>query len=155
METLLFTFPLTPAVSEQIENSRWYSSVLKTILVVTIQNFAYYRPDNKERMIYEVAWRDQEGKLAYDKLAYYFIQMTLFNKPESEFTTRQDKWFYFMNNLERFDEIPGILKEPIFEQAFDVSELAKLTPQEKEKYEQELRIFRNYSILVKIAKEST
>lgn len=69
-------------------------------------------------MFREVALKDQDGQLFYDKLVFNFLQMPLFNKQESELTSHFDKWLYFLKNLESFDHISTILREPIFEKAF-------------------------------------
>ncbi|MBK9463171.1 MAG: PD-(D/E)XK nuclease family transposase [Sphingobacteriales bacterium] len=49
--------------------------------------------------------------------------------------THFDKWAYFLKNLEKFDSIPQILNEPLFEQAFGVAEVANFTKQQREDYE--------------------
>jgi hypothetical protein len=62
--------------------------------------------------------------------------MPLFNKSEDELETHFDKWIYFLKKLESFDEIPTILKEPIFEKAFKTAEVANMTSDQKFEYEQ-------------------
>jgi hypothetical protein len=62
----------------------------------------------------------------------------LFNKNESELETKFDKWCYFLKNLERFDHIPTILNEPIFQKAFDTAELANLSLEQRAIYEENL-----------------
>ena len=59
-------------------------------------------------------------------LQFKFLQMPLFNKQEYELETHFDKWVYFLKNLESFDHIPQILKEPVFEKGFEIAELAHL-----------------------------
>jgi predicted transposase/invertase (TIGR01784 family) len=64
--------------------------------------------------------------------------MPLFNKNESELETKFDKWCYFLKNLERFDHIPTILNEPIFQKAFDTAELANLSLEQRAIYKENL-----------------
>ena len=59
-------------------------------------------------------------------------------KEEHELESHFDKWIYFLKTLERFEEIPKILQEPIFEKAFSVAELAKMTPMQYEEYQESL-----------------
>jgi predicted transposase/invertase (TIGR01784 family) len=74
--------------------------------------------------------------------------MPLFTKTEKELKNRKDKWFYFLKNLDSFEHIPAILREPIFEQAFETAEYVKLQPKEQKLYEEELKIFRdNFSVM--------
>jgi len=44
----------------------------------------------------------------------------------------------FLKNLESFDHIPQILKEPVFEKGFDIAELAHLQPKQYESYQKSL-----------------
>jgi predicted transposase/invertase (TIGR01784 family) len=81
-----------------------------------------------------VQLKDQDGDVFYDKLHFKFIQMPLFKKTESELETRFDKWCYFLKNLESFDHIPAILKEPIFEKAFHTSEIGAMNKEEYDVY---------------------
>ena len=69
-------------------------------------------------------------------------------KTESELKTQLDKWIYFLKNLEDFDSIPSILREPVFEKAFQTAELAVMSPKERERYEAHLKVYRdNYAAL--------
>ena len=61
--------------------------------------------------------------------------MPAFDKQEHQLVTHFDKWAYFLKNLEKFDSIPQILNEPLFEQAFGVAEVANFTKQQREDYE--------------------
>ncbi len=89
-------------------------------------------------MFRDVALKDQDGDLFYDKLHFKFLQMPLFNNQEHELKNHFDKWLYFLKNLENFDHIPAILKEPIFEKAFLTLEEANLTREQLEQYQKSL-----------------
>ncbi len=89
-------------------------------------------------MFRDVALKDQDGDLFYDKLHLKFLQMPLFNKQEHELKNHFDKWLYFLKNLENFDHILAILKEPIFEKAFLTLEEANLTREQLEQYQKSL-----------------
>jgi predicted transposase/invertase (TIGR01784 family) len=63
-------------------------------------------------------------------------EMPMFTKEEHELETHFDKWIYFLKKLETFDDIPAILREPIFEKAFKAAEVANMTPEQRDEYEQ-------------------
>jgi len=111
---------------------------LNAIYYVAILDFKYDEKEEKQKLLREVTLKDQDGDLFYKKLCFSFIQMPLFNKQEHELATRSDKWLYFLKNLENFDHIPAILKEPIFEKAFDTLEEANLTREQLEQYQKSL-----------------
>jgi predicted transposase/invertase (TIGR01784 family) len=55
---------------------------------------------------------------------------------------------YFLQNLESFDEIPSILQEPVFEQAFETAEIARMSRLELQAYESHLKAYRdNYAVI--------
>ena len=82
--------------------------------------------------------KDQDGDIFYDKLHFKFLQMPLFTKTEQELISRFDKWCYFLKNLENFDQIPSILKEPLFEKAFHTSEIGAMTREDYNIYQESL-----------------
>ncbi len=78
---------------------------------------------------------DQDGFVFYDKLGFRFLQMPFFNKKENELISHYDKWCYFLKHLETFDDIPQILKEPVFFKAFKIADLDTMPHKEWEVYQ--------------------
>ncbi|MCS6968691.1 MAG: PD-(D/E)XK nuclease family transposase [Cytophagales bacterium] len=101
----------------------------------------------------DVALKDQDGDLFFDKLHFRFLQMPLFNKKETELETKFDKWCYFLKHLESFDHIPSILNEPIFQKAFEAAALANLTPEQRDRYEESLIQYRDLKSVLETAVE--
>ncbi|MEY3219870.1 MAG: hypothetical protein RIT27_1227 [Pseudomonadota bacterium] len=127
------TFP----IREQAKKGEW-DFELQPIYYVAILDFKYDEKEEKKKLLRDVALRDQEGQLFYDKLNLIFIQMPLFKKQAHELKDHFDKWLYFLKNLDSFDHIPAILKEPIFEKAFNTLEEANLTKEQLEQYQKSL-----------------
>jgi predicted transposase/invertase (TIGR01784 family) len=126
---------------------------LKKVIFVAILNFRYDKKKDREKFLHEMTLQNQDGELLYEKLYPYFFQLPIFTKTESElhtleFKTRKDKWFYFIRNLEYFDNLPVVLQDPIFECAFKAADCRKFIPCELEAYERDLKIYRdNYAVL--------
>lgn len=127
------TFP----IRDQAKQGEW-DFKLTPIYYVAILDFKYDEKEEQKKLLREVALRDQDGDLFYDKLHFKFIQMPLFNKAEHELKTHFDKWLYFLKNLDNLNHIPAILKEPIFEKAFLTLEEANLTRDQLEQYQKSL-----------------
>jgi len=108
---------------------------LKAVYLVAILDFEYDAEEERRKFQRDVQLKDQDGDLFYDKLHYIFLQMPLFSKTESELKTRKDKWLYFLKNLTDFKQIPSILREPIFERAFETAEVAAMSIDELFQYE--------------------
>ncbi|UCH95559.1 MAG: Rpn family recombination-promoting nuclease/putative transposase, partial [Candidatus Aminicenantes bacterium] len=109
------TFP----IREQAEKGDW-DFKLNPIYCVALLDFKYDEHREKKDFIRNVQLKDQYCQVFYEKLTYVFIEMPRFTKKEHELETHFDKWLYFLKNLEDFENIPGILKEKIFEKAFHV-----------------------------------
>jgi len=133
------TFP----IRDQVKRGKW-NFKLAPIYFVAILDFCYDELEEKQKLLREVALRDQDGELFYDKLFFKFLQMPLFTKQESELKTHFDKWLYFLKNLSSFEHIPAILNEPLFQKAFEILEEANLNREQQEQY---LKSFLNYNEL--------
>ena len=130
-------FYVTFPIREQAQTGEW-NFKLASIYFVAILDFEYDEAEERRKFRRDVALKDQDGEVFFDKLHFKFLQMPLFNKKENELETKFDKWCYFLKNLESFDHIPNILNEPIFQKAFGTAELAGLTAEQRAIYEENL-----------------
>lgn len=130
-------FYVTFPIRDQAQKGDW-SFRLEPIYFVAILDFEYDEAEERRKFRRDVALKDQDGEVFFDKLHFKFLQMPLFNKKENELKTKFDKWCYFLKNLESFDHIPSILNEPIFQKAFGTAELANLSIEQRAIYEENL-----------------
>ena len=140
-------FYVSRPIVEQAVRGGW-NFKLAAVYLVGILDFEYDEGEERRKFMRDVTLKDQDGDQFYDKLRFKFLQMPLFNKTDAELETQQDKWVYFLKNLEDFDSIPSILREPVFEKAFHTAELAAMSPEERDRYEANLQIYRdNYAAM--------
>jgi len=133
-------------IRNQGKKGKKWNYELKAVYFIGILDFEYDEEEERRKLQRNVQLKDQDGDLFYDKLELIFLQMPLFTKTESELETQKDKWYYFLKNLTDFEQIPAILREPIFEQAFETAELAQMNQNELLQYEASLKIYRdNYA----------
>jgi predicted transposase/invertase (TIGR01784 family) len=138
-------FYVSRPIVEQAIRGEW-NFKLAAVYLIGVLDFEYDEHEERRKFMRDVTLKDQDGDEFYDKLRFKFLQMPLFNKTESELVTQQDKWVYFLKNLESFDSIPSILREPVFERAFHTAELGAMSPKERDRYEGYLQIYRdNYA----------
>ncbi len=130
-------FYVTFPIREQAQRGEW-NFRLEAIYFVAILDFEYDEAEERRKFRRDVALKDQDGDVFFDKLHFKFLQMPLFHLQEHELKTKFDKWCYFLKNLESFDHIPDILNEPIFQKAFGTAELAGLTAEQRAIYEENL-----------------
>ncbi len=98
---------------------------------MAVLDFEYDEAEKRRKFRRDVALKDQNGDLCFDKLHLKFLQMPSFNTKKSELETKFDKWCYFLKNSESFDHIPNIINEPIFQKAFETAELAGLSAEQQ------------------------
>jgi len=122
---------------EQAKKGGWDFKLLP-VYFIAILDFHYDEKEEERKFRRDVCLKDQDGDVFFDKLHFKFLQMPLFNKQADELETHFDKWVYFLKNLESFDHIPQILKEPVFEKGFEIAELAHLKPSQYEIYQKSL-----------------
>ncbi|OWY19116.1 hypothetical protein C7N43_31565 [Sphingobacteriales bacterium UPWRP_1] len=143
-------FYVTFPIREQSKKGDW-DFKLPHIYFIAILDFEYDETEERRKFLRSISLRDEEGELFYDKLHFKFLQMPLFKKTEEELSSHFDKWIYFLKNLESFDKIPEILREPIFERAFDIAALARLNPQQYQQYQNSLLSYLEMKEVVKTA----
>jgi predicted transposase/invertase (TIGR01784 family) len=127
-------------IQKQLQQGSW-DFELNPVFLVAVLDFEYDKEEEKREILRTVMLKDQNGAAFLDKLQMVFLQMPLFKKTESELRTKQDKWLYFLKNLESFDEIPAILREPVFEQAFTLAEWVKYPPGLQDAYRESQKIY--------------
>ena len=69
--------------------------------------------------------------------------MPKFTKKEDELKTMYDKWLFVLHNLSRLMKRPAALQERIFTRLFDQAEIARYTPEERQDYEDSLKVYRD------------
>ncbi|MFN0201878.1 MAG: Rpn family recombination-promoting nuclease/putative transposase [Bacteroidia bacterium] len=124
---------LTYPIREQAQRGEW-NFELSAIYFIAVLDF-WYEAEKTAKFHRYIVLKDQDNDPFYDKLGLVYLQMPAFTKTESELKTHFDKWAYFLKNLEKFDDIPQILNESVFAQAFNTAEVANLSKQQREDYE--------------------
>jgi predicted transposase/invertase (TIGR01784 family) len=142
------TFP----IREQAKKGEW-DFELKAIYFVAILDFIYDEAEEKAKFLRNVMLRDEDNQIFYEKLHFKFLQMPLFVKEEHELVTHFDKWCYFLKNLQNLENIPSILQEPIFEQAFQTAKLVNFTARQRNAYEKSKMDYLGVKAVADTAKE--
>jgi predicted transposase/invertase (TIGR01784 family) len=140
-------FYLSFPIQSQAQKGDW-DFKLNPVFLVAILDFIYDEEEERRKLYRLVTLKDQDNDLFYEKLKLIFLQMPSFRLTESELKTRKDKWLFFLKNLESFNDIPSILREPIFEKAFDTAAYYKYSSAIQEAYQNDLKAYRdNYNVL--------
>jgi len=72
---------------------------------------------------------------------------------EDDLQNNFDKWMYIFQQLPYLQIQPRELHDPVFQKLFEASEVANFTPEEKNKYEESLKYYRDLKNMVDTAFE--
>ena len=140
---------------EQAKKGDW-DYRLEPVYCIGVLGFTF--DDDKvgsREVVHKVELKDQNNLVFCDKLSLIYLEIPNFNKSLKELETRLDKWLYFIKNLEDLQSIPELLKDEVFANAFETAKLANLEPNERESYQQSLKILRdNYATLKTAVEEA-
>lgn len=142
------TFPIT----EQAEKGEW-NYELKAVYCISILDFLFDEHKDDNEVIYQVQLKDQHNQVFYEKFTLIYLQLPNFCKTENQLATNLDKWLFFIKNLEDLQSIPTIFKNSLIEQAFEKANLATLNRQERAKYENSLKVYRDIFSTLETAKQ--
>lgn len=140
------TFP----IREQAQRGDW-NFKLQPVYCIGLLGFDIERNDHK--YFYNVQLKDQDNVVFYDKLTFIYLELPKFRLQEHELKTNVEKWLYFLKHLEDFNELPSVLNVPIFQKAFARAQEVNLTREEKDAYEESLKIYRDRINTIDTARE--
>ena len=146
------SFPIREMAKKDTKDGAW-DYELQSVYTVGILNFVF-KDEQKDvdtgklkivnefsddDLFHIVVLTDQTtGKVFYDKLVYFYLEMPKFQKKEDELVTMYDKWLFVLRNLSKLLERPRELQERIFERVFKEAEIAMFSPEEYTAYEESL-----------------
>jgi len=131
------TFP----IQEQAIKGEW-NYELKTVYCIGILDFVFDDKDKDRLVVDEIGLISKKtGKVFNEKLSFVYVQMPNFTKTEDELETHEEKWFYLLKNLHKFDRIPAKLQDKIFKKVFKIAEIAKYSADEKQRYIDSLKFY--------------
>ena len=87
------------------------------------------------------------------KLRMTFLQMPLFDKAEGDCETDLDKWTYILKNMETLKKIPWQAEKEAFEALAQVGSYEALSEEERNRYDDALRNYRDSVAVCEAAKE--
>jgi len=142
----------TYPIQEQAKKGDW-DFELSAVYTIGILDFIFDDHKDQNEILHTVKLKDQNGNVFYDKLTYIYLELPKFIKSATELQSRFDKWMYVFRHLAKLQNRPDILQERVFEKLFEIAEIAKFTPKEKEQYEESLKYYRDLKNVVNSSKE--
>jgi len=134
-------------IQEQARKGDW-NYQLAAVYMVGILDFTFSEDEMEREVRHEVQLKDQKCRVFYNKLTYIYLEMPNFSKTEGDLQTNFDKWMYVLQQLPYLQNRPTALQERVFHKLFEAAEIAKFSPDEKTKYEESLKYYRDLKNVV-------
>ena len=88
-----------------------------------------------------------------DKLRFIFIELPAFTKEEEECITDFERWIYVLKNMKTLNRLPFKARKAVFEKLEKIIDIASLTKEEREKYDESIKVYRDQLVTIAFAKE--
>lgn len=101
----------------------------------------------------DVILADREnGDMFCDKLRQIFIALPKFKKEESECENDFERWIYILTNMETLKRLPFKARKAVFERLEKIADVASLSREERELYENSVDDYRTHLCVMDAAK---
>ncbi len=132
----------TFAIQEQAKKGKWNYN-WQGVYTIAIMDFSFTHSLHTNVKTQVVLYDEENGMVFTNKLKYIYLEMDKFKKSIEELETYYDKWLFILKNLHLLDEIPPKLREKAFQKLFNVAEIAKYNPKDRQTYENSLKYYRD------------
>ena len=116
-------------------------------------DFVFDDHKNESELLHTVTLKNQKSEVFYEKLKFIYVELPKFTKTVDELESNFEKWLFLLRHLSELDAPPESLQGVIFEQLFEVSEIANFSIQEQEAYENSVKHYRDLQNVVDTARQ--
>jgi predicted transposase/invertase (TIGR01784 family) len=142
------TFP----IQEQAQKGNW-NYKLTPVYTVGILDFVFHDHKDDPTLLHVVELKDQECRVFYDKLKFIYIELPKFTKTIDELHDHFDQWLFVLKHLPDLDYQPDVLQDNVFKSLFDTAQIANLSREERQAYENSLKYYRDMVGVIDTAHE--
>lgn len=143
---------LSRTVSHQGERGGDWRFSLKAVYGVFFMNFRLDDTPHKLRTDVILADRDTHEQFC-DKMRFIFIELPSFTKEEEECETDFERWIYVLKNMETLKRLPFKARKSVFEKLEKIVDIASLSKEEREKYDESIKVYRDTLVTMEYAEE--
>lgn len=133
---------LSRAISHQGERGAEWQFNLKAVYGVFFMNFQLDGIPNKFRTDVVLADKDTHEQFS-NKLRLIFLELPSFTKEEEECNTDFERWIYILKNMETLNRLPFKARKAVFEKLEKIVDIAALSKEEREKYDESIKVYRD------------
>lgn len=142
------TFP----IQEQALKGEW-NYQLAPVYAMGILDFVFDDHKDSETFVHTVELKDQHCEVFYDKLKFIYIELPKFTKTVDQLDSHFDKWMFVLKNLAELSDRPQSLQDKVFNELFEVAEIANFSLTEQESYQSSLKYYRDLNNVVDTSRQ--
>ena len=103
----------------------------------------------------DVELTDREtGKPFSNKMRLIFLELPAFTKEESECENDFERWIYVLKHMETLKRMPFKARKSVFERLEQIVDIAALTKEEREMYDESIKVYRDHLATMEFAKQT-
>ena len=145
---------LSRAIARQGEKGADWMFNLKAVYGIFFMNFRMPgQEEHKLRTDVELADRET-GKPFSNKMRLIFLELPAFTKEESECENDFERWIYVLKHMETLKRMPFKARKSVFERLEQIVDIAALTKEEREKYDESIKVYRDHLATMEFAKQT-
>ena len=130
------------AVVRQGERGKGWQYDVKAVYCISFLNFQ--QNDISERFRVDVTLMDMETKQKFsDLLRLVYLQLPLFTKDYTECENDFERWICVLKDMDIMNRLPDAAKNSVFKKLAEIGELSSLTYEERLKYDDALKRYRD------------
>ena len=143
---------VSEAIARQGERGSGWNYAIDAVYLVAFLNFCSM--DFKEKFRTDVVLKDKETNDDFsDKIRMTYMQLPLFNKEADECENEFERWIFVLKNMETLTRLPWAAQNAVFKKLEDIADVAALSRQERMKYDEGLRKYRDTISVLQGARE--
>ncbi|MBO7545793.1 MAG: Rpn family recombination-promoting nuclease/putative transposase [Paludibacteraceae bacterium] len=133
---------LSRSIVEQGERGSEWEYDIKAVYLVAFLNFKLR--DISVEFRTDVALMDMKLKTPFsDKMRMIFLQLPYFTKELDDCTEIFEKIIYALKHMEILQRMPFLAQDAVFKRLSEIAEVASLTKEERQRYDESLRHYRD------------
>ncbi len=130
------------AVVRQGERGKGWHYDVKAVYCISFMNFQ--QNDISERFRVDVTLMDMETKQSFSELLrLVYLQLPLFTKDYTECENDFERWICVLKDMDIMNRLPDAAKNSVFKKLAEIGELSSLTYEERLKYDDALKRYRD------------
>lgn len=143
-------FYLSHAVARQGQRGLDWKFDVKAVYGVFFMNFLI---NDNVKLRTDVILADRDtGELFSDKIRPIFLALPVFDKEEDECENDFERWIYILKNMETLKRMPFKARKAVFEKLEEIADVASLSGEERERYENSVNAYRTHLCVMDAAK---